>query len=186
MVTKKKRIKSKLYELDMKQIQMLTEYGHDDKFLSGFFGVTYELWMDWKRRYPDFFDDMKKWRLVATERVEHALLERATGATKQTVVFEATGDHNMMMNMETEEIMAVPQFKKQVTVTKLPPDTPACRLWLINNSDDWQDKVEVNHDIKELAAAIGEGRKRALAEPVTIEMPTNGDAMIALFGGEDS
>lgn len=87
---------------------------------------------DWKKKYPEISESLKKGKEIVDYKVENTLLKRALG-------YEATEKiKELKENPETGE--------KELTVVKeitkhIPPDTLALFYWLKNRRPDkWRDK----------------------------------------------
>lgn len=108
-------------------------------------GITRSTLSEWKKKYPDISDTLKKGKDVIDRQVENALLKRALG-------------------YEYEEIKKVYEGDKlkEKTITKkmVVPDTTAQIFWLKNRKPDkWRDKQEV---IKQVDTSLFEGIIRAV------------------------
>ena len=84
---------------------------------------------EWKKRYKELTEALKKGKEVIDRQVENALLKRALGY-KYTETKEMTGDDGRTIVTVTE---------KEVV-----PDTTAQIFWLKNRKPkDWRDKQEI-------------------------------------------
>lgn len=112
--------------------------GADDKGLSEYFKVTEKTLNNWKTKYPEFFQSLKKGKdEFDTREVETALRDRATG-------YSHPDTH-------------ISNFKGKITTTNItkhyPPDTTACIFWLCNrNRLRWKSvnktETEISDDVK--------------------------------------
>jgi len=101
-------------------------------------GVSRSTLNDWKSKYPDISDTLKKGKDAVDFEVENNLLKRARGYTYNEEVKERK------FNRETGQFEMV--VIKSVTKT-VPPDTTALIFWLKNRRpDNWRDKQEVRVD----------------------------------------
>lgn len=93
---------------------------------------------DWKNRFPDISEALKKGKEVVDRQVENALLKRALGYTYEETTREP------VLNPDTGKI--------ELTVTKVVtkqaiPDTTAQIFWLKNRKPEiWRDKREISTD----------------------------------------
>ena len=120
---------NKYQNVDTKKLKMLYEAGHTDAFVAKIMDVSVQSILGWKRKYPEFAAKVATWKLHADEKVEKALFDRAVGySCPETKVL-------------THKLGGV----QEVTVEKhYPPDTNACKLWLINRQPEvWRDRVAV-------------------------------------------
>ena len=88
-------------------------------------GINVDTLIEYKKKYPDFSEALKKGKEVIDIEVENALLKRALGYNYEEITYEN--------GVETKRVT------KQVA-----PDTTAQIFWLKNRKKhDWRDKVEV-------------------------------------------
>lgn len=81
---------------------------------------------DWKNRFPDISEALKKGKEVVDRQVENALLKRALGYTYAEITYEN--------GVETKRVI------KEVV-----PDTTAQIFWLKNRKPEiWRDKREIS------------------------------------------
>jgi DNA-binding XRE family transcriptional regulator len=111
--------------------------GLTDEQIAHNVGVSRSTLNDWKKKYPDISDALKKGKEVVDLQVENALLKRALGYEYEEVIQES------QWNEKTN--------KYELVVTKLvkkrqAPDTTAQIFWLKNRRPDkWRDKQDVEH-----------------------------------------
>lgn len=114
--------------------------GLTDEQIAKNMGIARDTLIQWKKKYSDISDTLKRGKEVVDIQVENALLKRALGCTCKETTRE------LCMNKTTGNM--------EMTVTKvvekeLPPDTTAQIFWLKNRKPDkWRDKV-VSKDDKE-------------------------------------
>lgn len=100
-------------------------------------GINPATLYDWKKRYPEISESLKKGKEVVDIQVENALLKRALGYTYEEVTKELCED------AETGEMKL--RVTKKVT-KEVVPDTTAQIFWLKNRrSDRWRDKQDMEH-----------------------------------------
>lgn len=90
---------------------------------------------EWKKKYPDISDTLKRNKEIVDVEVENALLKRALGCTVTETVKE------LHVNIETgqEELVVTKVVTKDIA-----PDTTAQIFWLKNRRPDiWRDKQNV-------------------------------------------
>lgn len=90
---------------------------------------------DWKKKYPEISESLKKGKEVVDIRVENALLKRALGYTYTEVRTESGADGTKITK----------------TVKEVIPDTTAQIFWLKNRRPDkWRDKqdMELSGEVK--------------------------------------
>lgn len=93
-------------------------------------GITAATLYEWKKRFSDISEALKKGKEVVDIQVENALLKRALGYSYDEVMEEQSDDG----------------CKRRVTTKFIPPDVTAQIYWLKNRRPDkWRDKpVESN------------------------------------------
>lgn len=108
--------------------------GLTDEQIANNIGIRTSTFYEWKKKYVEFAEALKKSKEVADLEVENALFKRATGYTvTETKVIESDKDG-----------------KKTETIIKhIPPDTTAQIFWLKNRKpDEWRDKRVVEDKIE--------------------------------------
>jgi len=172
-----------LENLDMLQVQLLAEHGHDDRFMARFFGVSESSWERWKKSHPEFFENLSQWKVIANARVERALYERAIGSTVREVTFEATGRRIDLHMLDDDTMESEPEYRKRVVVKQLPPDTGAAFIWMKNRvPEEWRDRYEFKQLDSTLGDAVKSARKQIMlhqadrVELGLIEAPKNGES----------
>lgn len=127
--------------------------GLTDKQIAHNIGIKTATLYDWKNKFPEFSDALKRGKEVVDIMVENALLKRALGyeyteTTKEPVKDLETGKFELKVTKEV---------KKQVV-----PDTTAQIFWLKNRRPDkWRDKpaYEDTSETEKLDAIL-EGLKK--------------------------
>lgn len=102
--------------------------GLTDEQIAGNMGVSRSTLNEWKKKYPDIQDSLKRGKEIVDRQVENALLKRALG-------------------YEYEEIKEKYEFgelsERTVTKKQVAPDATAQIFWLKNRKPkDWRDKQE--------------------------------------------
>ena len=115
-------------------IQGMAREGLTQQQIADNLGINVDTLIEYKKKYPDFSNALKKGKEVIDFEVENALLKRALGYEYE----EETYENGILTK----------KVKKQV-----PPDTTAQIFWLKNRQvKKWRDKVEIadNDAIKKL------------------------------------
>ena len=105
-------------------------------------GINTSTLYEWKKRYPEISESLKKGKEVVDIQVENALLRRALGYEYTEVTQE------VCENAETGEMER--HVTKKVTKEVI-PDTTAQIFWLKNRRPDkWRDKqdMELSGEVK--------------------------------------
>ncbi|MDP1383030.1 helix-turn-helix domain-containing protein [Priestia megaterium] len=111
--------------------------GLTDEQIAHNVGVSRSTLNDWKKKYPDISDALKKGKEVVDLQVENALLKRALGYEYEEITKES------QWNEKTNkyELVITKSVKKRQA-----PDTTAQIFWLKNRRPDkWRDKQDVGH-----------------------------------------
>lgn len=104
--------------------------GLTDEQIAENIGISRSTLNNWKDKYPDISDTLKKGKDVVDRQVENALLKRALGYEYTEVTREYIP--------EVGEVTVTKEVTKQVV-----PDTTAQIFWLKNRKPDkWRDKQE--------------------------------------------
>lgn len=101
---------------------------------------------DWKNRFPDISEALKKGKEVVDRQVENALLKRALGYTYAEITYENGAEAKRVI--------------KEVV-----PDTTAQIFWLKNRKPEvWRDKREITTDDNDQVLAFIEAMRNDPAE----------------------
>ena len=113
--------------------------GLTDEQIAHNMSVSRKTLAEWKKKYSDIGDTLKKGKEIVDYEVENALLKKALGYKVKEQKLTKDGE---LIEIERE----------------IPPDTTAQIFWLKNRRPDkWRDKVEnvnINEDNKELKINI--------------------------------
>lgn len=124
--------------------------GLTDEQIASNMGITTSTLYDWKKKYSDISESLKRGKEVVDIQVENALLKRALGYEYEEV--------------KTKKEMGV---ITEVTTTKkfIPPDTTAQIFWLKNRKpDQWRDKREFGGTVEFESDGFLEALKGQAAE----------------------
>ena len=103
--------------------------GATDVQMAEIMGVTKTCLENWKLKYPELVDSMKKGKAQADATVANSLYHRANGYTHESV--------KIFADAKTGAVVQVPYTEHY------PPDTGAAIFWLKNrNPAQWRDRVE--------------------------------------------
>lgn len=109
-------------------LQAWARDGFTDEQIATKIGISKQTFYDWKKKYPDFSDSLKKGKEIVDIQVENALLKRALGYEYVDYSEECSEDG----------------IKKKKTVKHVIPDTTAQIFWLKNRRPDlWRDKRDL-------------------------------------------
>lgn len=109
-------------------LQAWARDGFTDEQIATKIGISKQTFYDWKKKYPDFSDSLKKGKEIVDIQVENALLKRALG-------YEY---------VEYSEECSEDGIKKKKIVKHVMPDTTAQIFWLKNRRPGlWRDKRDI-------------------------------------------
>lgn len=117
-------------ETHVERVYRLCLLGLTNKELSLSFGVEEQTIYNWREKFPDFAEAIKKGRMEADSHIAQALYHRAKGYSHKETVF-----HTVNGELIQNEV-----------IRHYPPDTTACRIWLKNrtkrNDFVWTDSFQ--------------------------------------------
>lgn len=116
--------------------------GLTDEQISNNLGISTTTFYEYKNKYPEFSDTLKKGKEVVDYEVENALLKRALGYEYKEVTTESRWNREK----EIYEMVITKEVTKQVA-----PDTTAQIYWLKNRKPkQWRDKIEIDNNSSEV------------------------------------
>lgn len=123
------------------RIQGWARDGLTDEQIAKNMGIARDTLIEWKKKYSDISDTLKRGKDVADREIENALYERAHGGTRQvkkTFKVKRTYYDEQGRKCEKEEL------KTALDEIYIPGDTTAQIFWLKNRMPEkWRDKQEV-------------------------------------------
>lgn len=124
------------------QLEAWARNGLTDEQIAKNIGISRSTLNEWKKRYPDISDTLKKNKDVVDIQVENALLAKALGISKTVKkpikVKEVLYDNGK----RTSEKEHIEYTDEEIYI---PPDTTAQIFWLKNRKPDvWRDKRDSN------------------------------------------
>lgn len=130
--------------------------GLTDEQIAANIGIRAGTLYDWKNRFSDFSEAIKKGKEVVDRQVENALLKRALGYEYK----ETTREPVLNPNTGKVELTVTKTVTKQVV-----PDTTAQIFWLKNRKPEtWRDKREITTDDNDQVMAFIEAMRNDSAE----------------------
>ncbi len=113
------------------QAYKLCLLGHTDEELASFFEIATSTLYEWKLKYPDFSEALKKGKDIADSNVVASLYHRATGYSHEDIDIK----------MYEGGIIETPYIKHY------PPDATSAIFWLKNRQPKkWRDKQVTEHE----------------------------------------
>lgn len=126
--------------------------GLTDEQMASNIGISRSTLSEWKKKYTDISDTLKRGKEVIDRQVENALLKRALGykykeTTRELITDKETG---------YSELVVTKVVEKEVV-----PDTTAQIFWLKNRKpEEWRDKREVDSKVEIESDGFIEALKR--------------------------
>lgn len=121
------------YWLTEEGLTLLAGWARDgltDEQIAQNMGICRDTLIEWKKKYSDISDTLKKGKEVVDIQVENALLKRALGYSYIESSTEKTGN----------------SVKQKITQKHVAPDVTALIFWLKNRRPDkWRDKPAANN-----------------------------------------
>lgn len=106
--------------------------GLTDEQIAEKIGIGISTLYDWKNKFLEFSETLKKGKEVVDRQVENALLKKALGYEYEEVKIEESKN----------------SYKKTTVIKHVPPDTTAQIFWLKNRKRDmWGDRKETESDV---------------------------------------
>lgn len=129
--------------------------GLTDEQIAGNMGIATSTLYEWKKKYPEISESLKRGKEVVDRHVENALLKRALGYSYEEVTIEG--------GIETKRV------RKEVV-----PDTTAQIFWLKNRKPhEWRDKQQIEHsgtmDIRQQFEMLSDEELSKLAGEYDVE-----------------
>lgn len=110
--------------------------GLTDEQIAHNIGITTTTLYDWKKKYPQFAEAVKRGKEVVDIMVENALLKSAMGYKFDEVVKERIFDYET----ETSKVVEVKRTTKEVA-----PNPTSLIFWLKNRQPEkWRDKKNID------------------------------------------
>lgn len=110
--------------------------GLTDEQMAKNMNISASTFYDWKKKYSEISEALKKNKAIVDYEVENALLKRALGYSYT----ETTKERHYNENKNEYEMIVTKEVTKQVV-----PDTTAQIFWLKNRKPDmWRDKKDVD------------------------------------------
>ena len=102
-------------------------------------GIAYSTFKEWKKKFPDLSDVLKRSKEVVDREIENALFESAKGFVYEEEAVTNTG-----------EVVTVKKYSK--------PNVTAIIFWLKNRKrNEWRDKQEIEQEITQRTIEIKVG-----------------------------
>jgi hypothetical protein len=136
--------------------------GLTDEQMANNIGINIATLYEWKKKYAEISEALKKGKEVVDTEVENALLQKALGMTKTIQkpikVREVKYDNGKRVS-EKEHI----EYADEEVF--IPPDTTAQIFWLKNRRPDkWRDKQKEDNNTDKHITVVLEGDSEGFAE----------------------
>ena len=122
--------------------------GLTDEQICGKIGIHVATLCEWKNRFPELRDAIKKGKAPVDTEVENSLLKRAMGYQYEETITEIESVPTGKIGADGNEIMRQVKHIRKVLKTAL-PDTTAQIFWLKNRRPDkWRERQEVSGSLQ--------------------------------------
>ena len=144
---------------DPDKLTLLSGWARDgltDEEIAKKIGISRSTLAEWKKKYPDISDTLKKGKEIVDTEVENSLLKRAKGYTakiKKTFKVKKVEYDPSGKKIKEEEVLEVGEDEIHV-----PADVTAMIFWLKNRlPEKWKDKQFAVSDIADADEAMQTG-----------------------------
>lgn len=136
--------KSKYESFVQPKLAVMEDWARDgltDKDIAARLGISEDSLYEYKKRYSEFSEALKRGKEIADRAVENALFKRAVGYSYREITEEQDRDGNVRTT--------------KIVTKEVAPDTTAQIFWLKNRRPDlWRDKQNVEHSMSEAVRDI--------------------------------
>jgi len=137
------------YEKDFpERAEKYMSEGHTEAQLAKHLGISVATLENYKIKYVEFLEALKRGKIPIDDEVEAALYRRALGYNYDEVHYEKTGKADLSIKLTDDEISGIktdPNFKVRVITKHVLPDVTAQIFWLKNRRPlDWRDKKDID------------------------------------------
>ena len=130
-----------LTEEGLLQLESWARDGLTDEQIASNMGISRETLSQWKKKYSDISDTLKRGKAVVDIQVENALLKRALGYSHDEVTKERVLDYDPSTGQVVGSHMEVTKTVRK----EVQGDTTAQIFWLKNRRpEQWRDKRDVS------------------------------------------
>lgn len=130
-----------LTEEGLLQLESWARDGLTDEQIASNMGITRKTLAEWKTKYSDICDTLKRGKAVVDIQVENALLKRALGYSYDEVTRERVLDYDLLTGQVVGSHMEITKTVKK----EVQGDTTAQIFWLKNRRpEQWRDKRDVS------------------------------------------
>lgn len=118
--------------------------GLSDEQIAANIGITTTTFYDWKKKYADFSEALKKGKEVADFEVENALFKSAIG-------------YEYEERKEVQEVVdGVMRKKVEITRKQVPPNATSAIFWLKNRKPvEWRDVKQIDGETNMTVNFVG-------------------------------
>jgi len=122
------------------QLEAWARNGLTDEQIASNMGITRAALYNWKKKYVDIFDALKRGKEIVDIQVENALYKSALGYQFTEITKERTYNDKT----ETYEFVVTKEVVKEVQ-----PNTTAQIFWLKNRKPvEWRDRKDIDANIR--------------------------------------
>ena len=130
-------------------IKLLARRGFTDVEIAQCLKITEKTFNNWKRKYPEFFQSLKDWKLQADEEIERSLYERGKGYSHPDTKAQWVESAELIDG----EVVNIGRWEYASFIKHYPPDPTSMIFWLKNRKPkEWRDKID--HDLGKAGDAL--------------------------------
>lgn len=148
--------KSKYNDIDLDEVESWAKEGLTDYEIAKRLGIGVSTLYEWKNKFPEFSEALKRAKKQADFRVEDSLNKRANGYKYNEVTKERIKLYDGEGNVVGQELVTTKVVTKEVK-----PDTTAQIFWLKNRKPDvWRDTKNIEANINDKRDNMTEQEKK--------------------------
>lgn len=135
------------------EVKQWCKNGVSEKVIANNLGIAESTFHEYKKKYSEFSECLKKGKSSADEEVENALFKKACGynaTIKKTFKCKVVEYNEYGHKIKEEEVL-----KEGFDEVHISADTLAQIFWLKNRVPErWKDKVEIKEEVSERATVV--------------------------------
>lgn len=125
----------------LQQLEEWARMGLTDDQIAHNMGIAYSTFYDYKARFKEFSEALKRGKAIVDQHVENALLKRALGYHYDEITKEPGTEVDPITGIKKKAMVEVKRVTKEVH-----GDTTAQIFWLKNRKPkEWRDKQQIDH-----------------------------------------
>ena len=152
----------------LKMVYKLALLGATEAQIADFFEISIDSISEWKNVHPEFSATLKQGKLQADAEVAKSLFKRAKGYEYEEQTFEDVLEGRL--DLTSGKPIHVPVTHVRTVRKVMPPDTAACKWWLMNRQPkQWRERIF------EVPQGDGASFVLKVLPAETLKLPQNGN-----------